>query len=662
RINGTQTHLDEERGGKISYHHFVHTFNSLIPPEQYFDEHPEYFSEINGKRIRDHTQLCLTNPEVIELAKKRVRQWIQERPDATIFSVSQNDWHNYCQCANCTALAEKEGSQAGPLLHFVNAIAEDIEKDYPNVIIDTLAYQYTRKPPLHVKPRPNVAVRLCSIECCFVHPLATDPYNESFVDDIKGWAKICNRLHIWDYVINYAHTIMPFANLYVLKPNINFFINNGVTGIYEEACYFTKGAEFAELRTYIMAKTLWDPDYDTDKAIDEFLAGYYGAAAKPIREYINLIHEKAAANEDVHVRIYTPPDKTGYLTPEILARSVQLFDQAEEAVKDDPVRLHRVQVARLPLMYSRIALAGSAAYRDEGDRLVQGGGTDVAALLERFEKIAREEGITRVREGGPLAPLDAWLNSVRRSARSLGVLWLRNGALEVGVIPELGGRIWRMRHIASGKDVIKRYGDDEKGWDPASGGCEEYSQADYRSAGWREAYRVVEKGDRFVTLAADLRGDVRLTRRIELDSKKPVLQITSTLKNTANAPRKACLRVHPAFAVASTAKAAVRMRRRDGKWRVQSLATPDDPQAEKNVWLRGDERPAGEWAVVDEVAGLAILSRFDPAQVEQCLLNWSGKEGRVNLELFSPNVELSPGGEISISHAYEVQAAERLAT
>jgi len=398
KINGHLTALDEERGGKISYRGFVHTFNGLVPPETYFADHPEYYSEIDGKRVGpDETQLCLTNPEVLRIATETVRRWIRESPQATIISVSQNDWGNYCQCERCAALAEKEGGQIGPILHFVNAIADAIAAEHPDKIIDTLAYTYSRKPPKHVRPRPNVVVRLCSIECCFAHPLESDPFNASFRDDIQGWSKVSDRLWIWDYVINYSHSIMPFPNLYVLKPNINFFVRNGVTGIYEEANYYSTGGELAELRTYIMAKTLWDPGYDTDKAIDEFLAGYYGEAARPIREYISLIHQQVRERPDLHVGIYAAPD-VGYLTPEVVQQSVALFDQAEAAVCDDPALLHRVQVARLPVIYTQIALAGKEAPQE---------------LIARFEQIARAEGVMHVREGGG-GTLDEWLASLRQ--------------------------------------------------------------------------------------------------------------------------------------------------------------------------------------------------------------------------------------------------------
>jgi len=402
KFNGTQTRLDEPRGGKIAYSHFVHTFNSILNPAQHFAKHPEYFSMVKGKRIARRTQLCLTNPEVLAIAKKVVRSWIKAAPHATIFSVSQNDWYNCCQCPSCAALAKKEGSQAGPVIHFVNAIAEDIAGDYPDKIISTLAYQYTRKPPARVKPRPNVTVRLCSIECCFSHPLATCSHNRSFTDDIRGWSKICKRLSIWDYVIDYHHSVMPFPNLRSLRPNIRFFVKNGVTSIYEEAAYFTPATEFAELRTWIIAKTLWNPDYNTDKAIDEFLAGYYGPAAGPVRKYIDLMHNQVAENKDWHMTIWSKPTSP-WLGADAVAASVKLFDQAQATVKGDPTLLHRIRIARMPLQYVRIVTADRATVDPKA----------LNVLIDAFEATARKSGLAMVREHRAYGALDKWLASVR---------------------------------------------------------------------------------------------------------------------------------------------------------------------------------------------------------------------------------------------------------
>lgn len=89
RVNGQNHKLDVSTGGKIQYFPFVHSFYDMIPPAKYFAEHPEYFSEIDGKRRWERGQLCLTNPDVLRLGVERVREWIRQHPEATILSVSQ---------------------------------------------------------------------------------------------------------------------------------------------------------------------------------------------------------------------------------------------------------------------------------------------------------------------------------------------------------------------------------------------------------------------------------------------------------------------------------------------------------------------------------------------------------------------------------------------
>lgn len=649
KINGNQPNIDEQRGNCIRYQGFVHTFNYLVPPEQYFAQHPEYFSEINGVRIGPaYTQLCLTNPDVLKITIDNVKKWFKEAPDATIVSVSQNDWGNYCQCDNCAALAKEEGSQCGPLLHFINAIADAVKDEYPDKIIDTLAYQWSRKPPLHVKPRPNVVVRLCSIECCFVHPLETCEFNSSFVTDIQNWHKISNRLWMWDYVINYAHTIMPFPNLYSLKPNIDFFINNGVTGIYEEADYYTKGGELAELRTWIMAKTLWDPSYDTDKAIDEFLNAYYGPAAKPIRSYVNLIHKQIKDNPKLHMTIYYPPT-SGHLTPEVIKKSNELFDQAESMVKNDDKLLHRVQVARLPIMYTMIAL-GYNGYVQKDNKLVMPTDRVDGGLPGAFEKIARKEGVTMINEG---TSLDTWLASLGKRGEEIDIVKLSNKNLEVNILPAAGGRIWKMIYLPTNKNLLKIYGKEDS-YQITTGGYEEYSSMAYRSDGWGDVYKVSEQSRATVRLDAELKNELIFTRIYTLDDEAPVIHIKSTLTNKGGASIQAGIRVHPEFEINQVTKGFVATRKPDGKWTAVSLLNKKDPDTEKEIWLRGNDKPNGEWAVIDSTDGIGIINRFDNSAVDLAYYNWFGIGGRVNLELFPKEVFIKPGESITLTHSYEI--------
>jgi hypothetical protein len=395
KSNGNSERLDDKRGGKHIYEGFVHTFFPLIPPKKYFKDHPEWFSEIDGKRVHERAQLCLTNEEMRAELVKNLKERLRNNPAATIASVSQNDWHGNCKCSKCAAIEEEEGSPAGLMLRFVNAVAKDIEEEFPNVAISTLAYQYTRKPPKITKPRPNVIVRLCSIECSFSKPLS-DERNKKFRDDIVGWSKICNRLYIWDYTTNFRHYIMPHPNLLVLGPNVKFFVDHNVKGIFEQGAYTSNGAEMAELRAWVLAKLLWDPSLDGRKLIGEFIEDYYGPASLHIKNYLEITHDAVEASGD-HLGCFSP-HTAKFLSFETLSKGWERLKAAEDAVKDNPELLFRVKVAQLPIMYTFIMRWNDMR------QACQAAGADwpmpdsIETAYEQFKEVAQKNDVTRLNE------------------------------------------------------------------------------------------------------------------------------------------------------------------------------------------------------------------------------------------------------------------------
>jgi len=414
RTNGHSQRLDDVRGGKHVYRGFVHTFYNLAPPAEHFEEHREWYSEIDGKRKHEGAQLCLTNEGVTQAAIERAKAWLRESPEATIISVSQNDWHGRCLCAECKALEEAEGSPSGPLLHFVNKVAEALEPEFPDVAVDTLAYQYTRKPPLHVKPRPNVVVRLCSIECSFSQPLESKQ-NQTFADDIRGWAKICDRLYVWDYVTNFSHYLCPHPNLRVHGPNIRFFAANGVKGLFEQGLHgsSSRGFEFAELRAWLEAKLMWEPQQDDQALIDEFLRGYYGAAAPAMRKYIDMMHD--ACEESGHYLACFSPNTAAFLTQEILTEAGRLFDEAEAAVADDPEVLDRVQMARQPIEYVWVTRYHELLQRSRWTGEEWTGPTDHGRAVRRLTRFLSDHDVALVNWHTPVAEFAEKLASIRRT-------------------------------------------------------------------------------------------------------------------------------------------------------------------------------------------------------------------------------------------------------
>lgn len=346
--NGQTAHLTEKHGGKILYKGFVHTFYALVPPEKHFAVHPEWYSLLNGKRTVEGGQLCTTNPALREFVVGRVREWLKEAPEAEIVSISQNDWYGACQCPNCKAIDEREGSHSGTMLTFVNYIASQLGREFPHVAFDTLAYQYTRKAPKTVVPLPNVIVRLCSIECNFAAPLE-DVSNKAFADDLRAWGQKSKRLYIWDYTTNFAHYPLPHANWYTLGRNVRFFQQHGARGLFEQGAYQSHGGEMAELRAWVLARLLWNPQLDDRKLINEFLDGYYGKpAAHYIRQYMDLLHQKA---KGFYLTCYNSPGAP-YLDYPTLSKAEQLWQQAENAAKNDPDLLWRVKQGHLPVRYA----------------------------------------------------------------------------------------------------------------------------------------------------------------------------------------------------------------------------------------------------------------------------------------------------------------------
>ena len=295
-LNGTiYRSLSAAQGGTFGYNgYFAHTIiNQFLRPDEFFSDHPEWYAwrDLDMKRVPK--QLCLTNPEVLAEMIREVRALLANGNGQPIVSVTQDDNEIYCQCRECRRVDAQEGSHAGTMLRFVNAIAADIAGDYPDALIDTFAYQYTRTPSKITKPQPNVIVRLCSIECCFAHPLDDPncPDNVPFARDIKTWSELCDRLYIWDYTTNFLCSNCVFPDFQVLQKNMQFFVRHNVKGVYEEGNYLAaeSDSEFAELRAYLLSRLLFNPDLDYDAEMNGFLKGYYGGGWQYMREFINLI-------------------------------------------------------------------------------------------------------------------------------------------------------------------------------------------------------------------------------------------------------------------------------------------------------------------------------------------------------------------------------------
>ncbi|MEN6533212.1 MAG: DUF4838 domain-containing protein [Bryobacteraceae bacterium] len=645
KTNGDHTQLDESTGGKVKYYPFVHSFYEMLPPDKYFGEHPEYYSLIDGKRRVDRGQLCLTNPDVLRLGVEAVRRWIKEHPEATIFSVSQNDWQGWCECDRCRRVEEEEGGvHSGPILRYVNALAEEIEKTNPDKLIDTLAYWYTEKPPLKVRPRPNVRIRLCPIGACEAHPYEKCSRNAYFVKNLRAWSKITNQLYIWHYNTNFAHYLIPFPDFDELMADLPMYRRNGVVGLFLQGAYATGGGgENAELRSYVMAKLLWNPSVDTNRLIDEFHETYYGRAAKTMREYFNLLHNEVRmppSGKGTHIWIFVVPE----YSEEFLPAAKKLFAKAESEAENEAV-LARVRKARLSIDYLELLKAMRFEVRNGSYAPV---GLD--GLKERFDgflSAVRGYGIQRLHEWWGLDWDEKYF---AESMKPFRVVTLENERLRVDVAPDLTGRVIRMIDKKTGRDAVRRIDLGER-TAPDVGGLAAFAYPDFVSRPFEAKWRLEgEPSASEVKLLGRCLNGLRMTRVIRLAG--ATVETETTLENPSTSPIEAVLQSRFEADASPIDDASAAWRRKDGTPGGRKIIDPEEEPSGSENYAEGAV-PDGEWSLLSGSAA-RLVNRFPSADAERTQLSWTGKGAhKVTLTVWSKKKTLATGESIRLASSYE---------
>lgn len=354
KSNGHFQVIPEEWGGHVKLDGpggFCHSFLAILPAKVYFEQHPEWYAlGENGKRTSE--QPCWTNKEMQQELLKQTLDYLRKNPGVKIFSISQMDGWVRCLCENCAKVEADTGSPAGPVLDAVNFIASEIEDEFPEVVIETLAYVYSQKPPMNGTVHPNVLIRLCPYLCDFHQPYSSDA-NAEFRDDMLGWRKLANRLGIWDYNANFSNYHIPHPNMRNFGENMRFFADNNVEFVFAQGDIGSSNCgEFIQMRAWVMAHLLWNAYQDYDELRKEFLHGYYSpGAGEKLFQVIELI-DSEFTRSGKKLGCYHPT-ANDWLTLDTLQKVMELFQEAEReiaslAAEDQEKYLERLRRAQIP--------------------------------------------------------------------------------------------------------------------------------------------------------------------------------------------------------------------------------------------------------------------------------------------------------------------------
>ncbi len=656
RVNGNFASLDESTGGRVTYYPFGHSFYNLIPPEKYFASHPEYYSLTGGARRIERSQLCLTNPEVIRLGIESVLQWIREHPEVDIYSVSQNDTEGWCECPNCRRVEEEEGGvHSGPIVRFVNAIAAEVSKKHPDKLIDTFAYSWSEDPPRKLaRVHPNVRIRLAPIGLCQAHPYEQCKRNTFFLDRLKGWAKLTDHLYVWHYFTNFWQYQLPYPNLDELTADIPMYRRNGVVGMFLQAdlgpgCT----TEFCELKSYLLAKLLWKPSADSGAIIREFVDAYYGAAAGPIREYLELTHREvreAPRGKGKPMWTYKSPR----FGEDFLPAANAIFAKAQQKAENDATRRH-VEKAKLSVEWTELLEAKRFVLR--GDTW---GPADVDLFWRRCREVmakVRSFGLPRICE---LNDIDETEREFAQYVKTYRVTTLETQAMRVVVAPGFHGRIISVLDKRTMREAVRQADPDERFSNlEAMGGLillahKGYLKGERHTPEWSVESKPSPSS---VVLLGRCENGLELRRRLELAAGEPLLRTFTAATNRGSSPVLVALQSRVEFQPGDMDNPTVDFAYQGDDGRpVRKTLLPVANGYFGIETFPGNTAPRREWRLINPQLSLTMVNRFDLDQAAIRRLWYRGRgENKVSLCVWSPERVLAPGESINLDTEYGIE-------
>ena len=687
RLNGMSASLPDQMGGyfKEASGGDCHYLRQLVPTSL-FKEHPKWFAmKQDGKRVpgsESHGgEYCTANPDFRAFVVKQVTEKLLETGAKEIWIGQSDAQKTGCYCPLCVAERNKysgEGNQesykkAGksdspldfesedPLANrggdipwsvnniaLANYVSEQIRTRFPDVSLLTLAYSFTMEaPPGGLRANDNVVVYIAG------------PAGDGITGWFKGyepgeftvlneWIKTGSRLRMYTYGASNFGFFWPFPNILAHAKDIDSLYVDGVREFFDQGALGGTGSGLVELRAYLSARMIWDPESDPRDVINEFCEGVYGAGGKFISQYISDYHDYVSArgiNEGHNWGNLEGWRK--WVNEETVAMGEKALANALAAVKGNRELEERIERAMLEVYWARHALSLDKQGRVEDGALrffrpeAEEKGRTAAG---NFVRVMQKAGFDRLNE---LTPWSEEKSPQSFLSRDVKVYELKDQANRVFIAPSLGARLVRWDHPAYEGNLLKT----PSGLDPLKGGYQEFSGFSKESPGGRNEYTVESMdGNRSLTLTAELDNGLTATRVFSLAG--GVLSVTSSYFNRSEKPVELRFRTHPellfekfAFITFVSPSTEGLTRHRMAGKTLKEHAIPVARNAQSGWALLGNER-----------GGAGLLTRFEPSQIDQVYAFQDGPDGynTVTLELFGKSKVLAPHETWTIRHSYQV--------
>ncbi len=249
------------------------SISKLAPAAKYFESQPHIFAlDKDGRRRKE--MLCMSEPDSVRIAVQTVTDYFRQNPQAYTFGFAPADGFPMCYCQRCqNALAGFSGKGYGdPSLSevwfsFVNKVAKEVYKEFPQRWLLTNGYANRVRPPEGIGPlSPNLGIQSAVLPACSLHRIG-DPkcwQRILYRQLIDRWTDALDCVFIYDYDPGVSLVNMPFPALHNLRHDMPYFKQRGVWR------FWTEGSNtwlVTHLNYYVRGKLMWDTSENVEALV-----------------------------------------------------------------------------------------------------------------------------------------------------------------------------------------------------------------------------------------------------------------------------------------------------------------------------------------------------------------------------------------------------------
>ncbi len=322
-----------------------------------FDEHPDWFSLLNGKRDIKGIAGCWSNEGYYNYVVSNLVRRIRDN-NAVLANFFVADVMQRCECEACT----KEPNKSSRWWHYYERLIRSIRKEIPGMTFAGLAYQEYRAVP-DFKLHELDHVDYCQYNRCYYHALGDPncPMNARSMEEFRSWAKQA-PLGLYGYEFDVFKTGIYRPLWRVIADEMRVFKEMDLRRVKTEysvnlhRLVATKdrpalppwqvGQYASRFPYYAWAMAAFDPDLDMDALLDDFCRHVYGPAAEPMKAYHNAMADAWGAMKS-HITYFGNEPRgvaDTFITPELERIASAHLAAATAAAAGNPRAAREVEI------------------------------------------------------------------------------------------------------------------------------------------------------------------------------------------------------------------------------------------------------------------------------------------------------------------------------